>query len=87
MLDLTSDNRIPALLDERAALKAGIDANQKRIKDIDAEIVAKLGGAEEAKAAGWAITYKLQVRKEHVVKETIFAVLRATRTGQPALAA
>lgn len=87
MLDLTHDNQLPALLAERASLKAGIDANQRRIKEIDAEIVAKLNGAEEAKAQGWAVTYKLQVRKEHVVKETIFAVLRATRIDQPALAA
>jgi predicted phage-related endonuclease len=87
MLDLTTDNLLPSLLDERAALKAGIDANQKRLKEIDAEIASKLAGADEAITSGWKITYKIQIRKEHVVKETIFNVLRATRIEDPALAA
>lgn len=46
--DWSSDNRMPALLDERATLKAtekaGADA-EKRRKELDAEILAKLGGA------------------------------------------
>jgi predicted phage-related endonuclease len=87
MLDLTTDNLLPSLLDERAALKAGIDANQKRLKEIDAEIASKLAGSEEAITSGWKITHKIQIRKEHVVKETVFTVLRATRIEDPALAA
>jgi hypothetical protein len=87
MLDLTNDNLLPSLLDERAALKAGIEANQKRLKEIDAEIAAKLGGEEEAVTSGWKLTNKIQIRKEHVVKETIFSVLRATRTEKASLAA
>lgn len=87
MLDLTNDNFLPALLDERAALKAGIEANQKRLKEIDASIVAKLAGAEEAVTNGWKITNKITVKKEHVVKECIFTVLRATRTEKASLAA
>jgi hypothetical protein len=42
---------------------------------------------EEAITSGWKITHKIQIRKEHVVKETIFTVLRATRIEDPALAA
>ena len=87
MLDLTNDNLLPSLLDERAALKAGIEANQKRLKEIDAEIAAKLGGEEEAVTNGWKLTNKIQIRNEHVVKETIFSVLRATRTEKASLAA
>lgn len=87
MLDLTNDNLLPSLLDERAALKAGIEANQKRLKEIDAEIAAKLGSEEEAVTNGWKLTNKIQIRKEHVVKETIFSVLRATRTEKASLAA
>lgn len=46
--DWSADNRMPALLDERATLKAtekaGADA-EKRRKELDAEILVKLGGA------------------------------------------
>lgn len=87
MLDLTHDNRLPSLLDERAALKAGIEANQKRLRDIDAEIISRLGGSEEAFTAGWKLSNKIQIRKEHVVKESIFSVLRATRVEEAILAA
>lgn len=87
MLDLTSDNLLPSLLNERAALKAGIDANQKRLKEIDAEIASKMNGQEEAITAGWKLSNKIQIRKEYVVKETIFTVLRATRVEDAALAA
>lgn len=51
--DWSSDNRIPALLDERAALKevekAGSDAEKKR-KELDAELLVKLGGAATGRA-------------------------------------
>lgn len=46
--DWTTDNRMPELLDERAALKAaekaGSDA-EKRRKELDVEIITKLGSA------------------------------------------
>lgn len=46
--DWSTDNRMPELLDERASLKAaekaGSDA-EKRRKELDAEIIAKLGSA------------------------------------------
>ena len=87
MLDLTNDNLLPSLLDERAALKAGIEANQKRLKEIDAQIADKMRGDEEAVTNGWKISNKITVRKEHVVKETIFTVLRATRIVQAEIAA
>lgn len=51
--DWSADNRIPALLDERAALKdvekAGSDAEKKR-KELDAELLVKLGGASTGRA-------------------------------------
>lgn len=46
--DWSTDNRVPALLDERAQLKAtekaGADAEKKR-KELDAELLVKLAGA------------------------------------------
>lgn len=51
--DWSTDNRIPALLDERATLKAtekaGSDAEKKR-KELDAELLVKLGGAATGRA-------------------------------------
>jgi predicted phage-related endonuclease len=53
-VDWSADNRMPALLDERASLKAtekaGSDA-EKRRKELDAEMLVKLGGASIGRIA------------------------------------
>lgn len=53
-VDWTTDNRVPAILDERAELKvvekAGADAEKKR-KALEVELLAKLGNAAAGRAA------------------------------------
>jgi len=78
-VDLSGDNELPALLDERERLKAELKQTDARIDAIDAEIVHKLNSSEEGRLSGWKITNKMQHRKEYTVKATSFPVLRVTR--------
>jgi predicted phage-related endonuclease len=78
-IDLRTDNAIPGLLEERAALKAQIDAAMARKDEIETEIKAKIGDAEVAIIRGWNVTLKEIHRKEHVVRATSFRQLRAVR--------
>lgn len=78
MLDLTGDNFLPSLLDERSLLKAEVSEREARLKAIDAEIKNKLGPASGATLNGWKVTNKAQTRKEHVVAAATFRVLRVT---------
>lgn len=78
-IDLTEDNMLPVILDERETLKAKVDECSARIEAIDAEIVHKLAGAPEGRARGWRVTHKQQTRKEYTVKASTFSVLRLTK--------
>jgi len=76
-LDLSEDNRLPAILDERDELNARVKADQKRLDEIKAEIVEKLGGAPLARLGdGREITRTMQSRAEFTVKANTFPVLR-----------
>lgn len=76
-LDLSADNRIPVLLDERDEIAARTKTDKDRRAEIDAEIVEKLAGATLARLSdGREITRTLQKRGEYVVKPTSFPVLR-----------
>jgi hypothetical protein len=48
VLDLSADNRAPALVDERAAAAAAIREAETRKKALDAELVEKLAGHTQA---------------------------------------
>lgn len=65
-VDLSGDNRIVAILDERAVLKvaeaAGKEAEKKR-RDLDAEILAKLGSATSGRLADGRIVSAKTVRR------------------------
>jgi len=74
--DLSGDNELPALLDERAALTASAKAAKERLDAIKAEIIHKLGECSTGYCAdGRMIVRKIQTRKEHVVKASTFEVL------------
>lgn len=76
VLDLSADNRLPALLETRRALKQRIADDERVVRELDTEIKDKVGAAEIAMLPGWKITWKTQTRKEHVVPESTFRVLR-----------
>jgi predicted phage-related endonuclease len=79
VIDLTFDNAIRELLEQRESLRAGADEVEKLLKTCENEIKAKLADAEMARVNGWRVTFKSQHRKAHEVKASSFRVLRATR--------
>jgi predicted phage-related endonuclease len=83
-LDLTSDNMLPGMLDERERLKAEADALEVRLKEIDGEIRNKIGAHSSAVLPGWKIASKLTERKGYTVQPTSYRPLRVTRLkGNP----
>lgn len=85
-VDLTGDNRLPGLVDERDEIAARTKADKERRAAIDAEIIEKLAGAPVGRLAdGREITRTMQRRAEHTVKASTFAVIRI-RTPRKAAA-
>jgi putative phage-type endonuclease len=74
--DMSGDNAMPALLSERAELKAAINAAERRLKEIEYEIKNRIGPARTAYVPGWMLSYKSQMRKEHVIPAATARVLR-----------
>lgn len=82
-IDLSGENELPGLLDQRAQLKEQIKAYQKRVDEIDAEFKFKLRDAERAVGlSDWSISFKNQHRNQYTVPESDFRVLRITRIGE-----
>jgi putative phage-type endonuclease len=86
LLDWSADNYTPTLLAEREQLADQAKDCKARIDAIDAEIVAKLNGAEGATLPGWKISNKMQSRAEFTVKAQTFPVLRFSKTKEKELA-
>lgn len=79
-VDLSGDNRIGEILDQRAALKttesAGKDAEKKR-RELDSEILAKLGSAARARLAdGRTITAKTIKRSGYSVAPSSYRTVK-----------
>lgn len=62
-IDLTSDNTLPAIVEERASLSAEKNAAEKRLKEIKAEILAKVGNHAVARISGGKIITAKTVRR------------------------
>jgi len=76
-IDLSSDNMLPVLADEREGLKEQAEAIEKRCDEIETEFKAKLGPHASAILSDRRrITWKTQHRKGFVVEPTSFRVLR-----------
>lgn len=86
-VDLSKDNRLPELLDERETLHRHFKDCEARLEAIKAEIVEKLAGATVGTLDGWTITRKMQHRREQLMKATSFPVLRITRHKEETKAA
>lgn len=81
-IDLSNDNELPALLDERAMRHESANAEDKRIKEIDDAIKAKIGAAARAYVPGWSITFASHHRKEVVLKAKTIRSLRIRRSRE-----
>ena len=78
-MDLSGNNRIPALLEQRHLLKEQNKTNDATLEAIDAEIKFEMKDAAVATGVpGWRITYKTSFVKEYVVKAREQRVLRVT---------
>lgn len=85
--DLSADNALPALADEREALSAAKSATEDRLKEIKAEFLVKLGGAEAGRIAdGRLIAAKRVERKGYEVKPSSYinVTVKKARTMETA---
>lgn len=82
VLDLTGDNMLPGLLEDRAEIIRIIAANETRKEEIDAEIKQRLGEHEGATLPGWKITWKTHFRKETITPAREVRMLRVARTKE-----
>ncbi len=79
IIDLSGDNRIPELLDERATLKASEKLVHDRIESINTQLIYAMKDAAVATGVpGWRISYKTTHYKAYSVAERDARVLRIT---------
>lgn len=81
-IDLTADNLLPALLDERAELSETKKAADRRLSEIKTELLFKLGAAAAARVAdGRRITAKTVRRAAYAVEATSYRDVRVQRAA------
>ena len=81
-IDLSCDNELPALLDERALLKGCVAAEEKRLGEIDHAIKTRIGRARTAWLPGWQLSYATSHRKETVIPARDIRTLRVRRLAE-----
>jgi len=87
VLDLSSDNRMPDLLDLRERLKVEQGNAEACLREVETEIKAKLGEHERATLPGWNISWKTQHRKESIIRAHDRRPLIITETAEKEQAA
>lgn len=78
-LDLTGDNLMTSILEERAGLKSVVKNAEERLEELDAEIIHKLNGATSAICDGWKISHSMTHRNAYTVPEKSYPVLRVNQ--------
>jgi predicted phage-related endonuclease len=78
-IDLSGNNRVGFLCEERLAWAQRRAACEKALEVVEAEIMALLGDADRAEHPDYNISWKLQRRKEVVMPATEYRVLRISR--------
>jgi predicted phage-related endonuclease len=81
-IDLSSDNQLPALLDEREMLKFQVSAEEQRLKEIDYAIKNRIGKARTAWLPGWTLTFATSHRKETILPARDIRTLRVRRLAE-----
>jgi hypothetical protein len=85
--DLSADNALPALADEREAISSAKSTIEERLKEIKAEFLVKLAGAEAGRIAdGRLITARRVERKGYEVKPSSYVsvTVKKARTMETA---
>lgn len=80
--DLSGDNALPSLLEERAILKNEQKATQGRLDVIDYEIKNRIGAARTGWLPGWLIKFPTVHTKEYTVAGKDTRRLMVTRTEE-----
>ena len=80
VVDLSADNELPGLLEERARLVQQRGVTYKRLDEIDAEIKRKIGSAARAHLPGWAISYGMHHRNAVTIAAKDIRTLRVRRS-------
>jgi len=81
-LDLSGDNLLPLLLEERETAKAMRDNANVRLKEINRYIKTKLNGATSAAVPGWIIECRTYKRKEYVIKAADVSMIYVKRAPE-----
>ncbi len=81
-IDLSGDNQVRELLEERAMRHESANAEDKRIKEIDDIVKAKIGAAARAFVPGWSISYATHHRKQVVLAAKDVRTLRIRRSRE-----
>jgi hypothetical protein len=87
MIDLSTDNRLPALLNEREGLKLAMATAKDRLAEIDTEIKAKLNGGDAGALPGWRITHHEHNRAGYTVAPGSYRLLKVERIVENVVAA
>jgi len=80
--DLSDDNLLPILLQEREQLKSLTDNAERRLKEINAEIKHRLRGARSARLPGWSIDYVTFQRRQYTVPKQEIGMLYIKRVSE-----
>jgi predicted phage-related endonuclease len=78
VLDLSGDNMLRQLLDERALAKLDRDEAQERIDEIDSEVKGKMGEYAQATLPGWKLSWPTLNRREYTVPAKSYRRLTIT---------
>jgi len=78
-IDLSGDNQLPSLLDERELLKQSVSIEEQRLKEIDYELKNRIGKARSAWLPGWQLTFATSHRKETIIPARDIRTLRVKR--------
>ncbi len=82
VVDLSAENMLPELCDEKARIASEKSAIEKRLKEIKAEMLDKMGGASAARISdGRVITAKSVERAGYEVKPTSYIDVRIKKAG------
>jgi predicted phage-related endonuclease len=78
-IDLTGDNRIGELLEQRENVREAIRIAERLCETYENEIKSKIGDAESALVHGWHVTFKNVSKKEYTVRASSYRQLRCKR--------
>jgi hypothetical protein len=83
--DLTGDNELPQLLEEREELQRRMAADRERLEEIKRLLEAKLGEASRGVLPGWSLFWVTRSRRAYSVDEGTYRFIWAERvtTRQP----